>query len=395
MQGGSGAKVFRPASCIRAATLRLRTAWRSARSSHLAALSAIAPFVAVLILFNQVTAWADSSLQIIDTHSHLIRSLGGGGRSLGSGTRRNSAGEDIQAVASSALSAMDQYGVSLEILSPPPFPPDRGGAYGLWELQRIARTHPGRFAFTAGGESLNPMIQETVPDRVTSEVRQRFERVAEAIAKSGAAGFGELAAEHFSAVKFHQRHPYESTPPDHPLLLELADIAARYDMPIELHMEAVPQDMPFPNPALMGPPNPPVLKANIAAFERLLDHNPKARIVWIHAGWDWSGERTVPLMRGLLERHPNLYMSVTHGRRLGARKTSPFRPDGSLKPGWLAMLRAFPDRFMVGSDQFFDQGSGRLSQVRRFVDALPPELARRIASENAAHVYRLPVASAR
>lgn len=386
MQGGLGANALRLATCTLTARRRVRTALRTARYSRLAALPAKAPLIAVLVVSLQVTARADSSLPIIDTHSHLIRSLGGG-------TRRNSAREDIEAVASAALSAFGQYGIRLEILSPPPFPPDRAGAYGLQELQRIARGHPDRFAFTAGGESLNPMIQETAPDRVTSEVRQRFERVAEAIARSGAAGFGELAAEHFSAVEFHQRHPYESTPPDHPLFLELADIAARYDMPIELHMEAIPQDMTFPNPSLMGPPNPPVLKANIAALERLLDHNAKARIVWIHAGWDWSGERTVPLMRGLLKRHPNLYMSVTHGGRLGSRKTSPFRPDGSLKPGWLAMLRAFPDRFMVGSDQFFDQGSQRLSVARRFVDALPPELARQIAIENAAHIYRLPVAS--
>ena len=33
--------------------------------------------------------------------------------------------------------------------------------------------------------------------------------------------------------------------------------------------------------------------------------------------------------------------------------TAPFLPGGGLKPNWLAMLQAFPDRFVVGSDQFF------------------------------------------
>lgn len=86
---------------------------------------------------------------------------------------------------------------------------------------------------------------------------RRFEQAAEAILRGGAAGFGELAAEHFSSRI--GSHPYESAPADHPLFLALADIAARADVPIELHMEAVPRDLPFPNPALMGPPNPPAV----------------------------------------------------------------------------------------------------------------------------------------
>src|SRR5260370_38218503 len=100
-------------------------------------------------------------------------------------------------------------------------------------------------------------------------------------------------------------------------------------MPIELHMEAITRDMPFPNAELAGPPNPANLKENISAFERLLDHNPQARIVWIHAGWDFTGERTVPLTRRLLEKHPNLYMSVTHAKH-GTPLKSPFLPVGSL-----------------------------------------------------------------
>jgi hypothetical protein len=53
------------------------------------------------------------------------------------------------------------------------------------------------------------------------------------------------------------------------------------------------------------------------------------------------------------------------------------------------MLRDFPDRFLIGSDEFFDEGTERLALARRFVDALPPELARGVASENARRIYRL------
>ena len=58
-------------------------------------------------------------------------------------------------------------------------------------------------------------------------------------------------------------------------------------------------------------------------------------------------------MRALLEKHPNLYMSVKSDMA-GTPATAPFLPGGGLKPGWLAMLEAFPDRFVVGSDQFYD-----------------------------------------
>lgn len=284
---------------------------------------------------------------------------------------------------------MDRLGVTLAILSPPPFPADWAGAYGMVQLQALVRAHPGRFAFTAGGESLNPMIVATPPQGVTPTVLHEFQQQAEAIAQGGAAGFGELAAEHFSARI--GRHPYESAPPDHPLFLALADIAAKYGMPIELHMEAVPRDMPFPNASLAGPPNPPSLKENISAFERLLDHNPKARIVWVHAGWDLSGERTVELMTALLEKHANLYMSLKTDTQ-GNKATSPFLAPRQIKPAWIAMLRRFHDRFVIGSDQFFDQGPARIDRARSLVDALPPDVARLIASENVGHIYRLSAA---
>ncbi len=53
------------------------------------------------------------------------------------------------------------------------------------------------------------------------------------------------------------------------------------------------------------------------------------------------------------------------------------------------MLSAFPDRFMIGSDQFLGEDAERLELSRRFTDALPAEPKLRVASENAGHLYRL------
>jgi predicted TIM-barrel fold metal-dependent hydrolase len=280
---------------------------------------------------------------------------------------------------------MDEFAIEMTILLPPPFPPGHPGRYGMVELKSMVRGHSDRLAFAAGGESLNSMLQEVRPQGVTPEIAAAFRHEAEAIADAGAAGFGEFATEHFSFGV--GRHPYESARPDHPLLLLLADIAAERDMPIDIHMEAVPQDMPMPARFSGLGPNPATVTENISGFERLLAHNPKARIIWAHAGWDNTGERTVPLMRRLLNAHPNLYMSIKLPPT--PRRTSPFDPDGNLKPGWLALLNDFPDRFLIGSDQFFDSAPENLALVRKFIDSLPPESARRVANENARRVYRL------
>jgi predicted TIM-barrel fold metal-dependent hydrolase len=334
--------------------------------------------LAVVILFVSSSLFAaeateaknDGAFAIIDTHAHIIRGYRGRGP-FPTGAQ--------------ALRAMDSHRVEMVILLPPPFPPNQPGIYGVREIEGVARANPARFGFTAGGESLNPMIQRIAPDKVTPDLIGEFQQEAQVIVKAGAAGFGEVAAEHFSSGRGN--HPYESARPDHPLFMALADIAAQHGMPIDLHMEAVPQDMPFPRASGKGQ-NPQTLKENISGLERLLVHNRNARIVWAHAGWDLTGERTVPLMRSLLQKHPNLYMSVKLDES-GSRRTSPFGPDNTLKPGWLMMLRDFPDRFVIGSDQFFDEGTERLALARKFVDALPPQVARVVASENARRIYRL------
>ncbi len=125
-----------------------------------------------------------------------------------------------------------------------------------------------------------------------------------------------MAAEHFS---MKEEHPYEAVSPDHPLLHRLADLAARYDLPIDIHMEAIPEGMPMP-PRFKSPPNPQIPKPNIAAFKKLLAHNRKTKISWVHLGWDNTGKPTSDLTRRLLAENPNLYMSIRIASGMQARK---------------------------------------------------------------------------
>jgi predicted TIM-barrel fold metal-dependent hydrolase len=213
-------------------------------------------------------------------------------------------------------------------------------------------------------------------------MRKRFEERAEELLREGVAGFGEMTAEHFAGVT-----PYQASPPDHPLFLLLAEIAGRHGAPIDLHMEAVPKAMPLP-PGLKSPPNAKVLRENISGFERLLAHEPRAAIVWAHAGQDGTGFRTPELCARLLKAHPNLYMEL---------KVDPKNPglnsplaEGRIKPDWLQFLKEFPDRFIIGSDQHYPEPPGaeqRWQAAVLLLNQLPAEVRAKVASENALRIY--------
>src|SRR5581483_10586813 len=198
-----------------------------------------------------------------------------------------------------------------------------------------AKNYPGKIVISGGGGTLNPMVEQAVrAGKVTPELEKKFNERAEEIARRGAVGFGELTAEHRPSASTPS---YQSVPPDHPLFLTLADIAAQHNLPITLHLEAVMQTMPIPASWHVNPlPNPPTLPENITAFERLLTHNPRAKIVWAHAGADFTGHRTPELMRRLLSAHPNLFMEVKiDPMNIGLNSPLDGGATGKIKPDWL------------------------------------------------------------
>ncbi|MCP5049928.1 MAG: hypothetical protein GY940_22365, partial [bacterium] len=210
----------------------------------------------------------------IDTHMHL----------LGMGRGRGGPVKDYEAAAAGLVKLMDQMNVSKALIMPPPQHSGQQGGYDYRELLKAVKKFPQRLVLAAGGGILNPMIHGTDRSAVTNGVKKRFRKEAEQLLKAGAKAFGEMTAMH---VSMNPRHPILETSPDHPLFLLLADIAAENNVPIDLHMEAVPKEMATPRVLFKrSSRNPDTLKANIPALERLLKHNRKARIVWQHIGWD-------------------------------------------------------------------------------------------------------------
>ena len=289
----------------------------------------------------------------------------------------------------SALAALGRQNAAMIFFQMPPDTFNHPGRFDAEVLLPAAKKYPGKLAVLGGGGTLNAMIIQSVANGDAGPaVQKKFKERAEELLREGVIGFGEMTAEHYDGVT-----PYQYAPADHPLYLLLADIAAEHGVPIDLHMEAVPQGMPLPA-GLKSPPNPPMLHANIAAFERLLAHNPRAKIIWAHAGADGTGYRTPDLCRRLLLAHANLYMEI---------KTDPEAPgmnyplaDGKIKPEWLKLFTDFSDRFIMGSDQHYPEPQDpeqRWQELVLLFNQLPSDIRRKIGTENVAHIYGKSVAS--
>lgn len=317
----------------------------------------------------------------IDVHFHIV------------GNKGDTASFDR--AAELTLAIMNRLNLGKVIIMSPPRPQQN---FDIESIRQIAIEYPNRFAFLAGGGTLNPTLQEYGNAAVIPEaVKNDFRTLAEQYISMGAKGFGEITAHH---VSLKPSHGYEWIPPDNDLMLILADVAAEHDVPIDFHFDPILKDIPPPK-WLTSPKNPAILKENLRGFERLLEHNRKAKIIWAHAGSDTVGMFTPELVDMLLGKHPNLYLSV---RPLGPRPNALYHPKRGFNKEWINLLKKYPDRFVLGSDSFIvtDNYSG-VDAPRQFaqktalqrdamlvlLEHLPKSVALKIGRTNAITLYRL------
>lgn len=302
---------------------------------------------------------------------------------------------DFDQLGLTMVSVMDNTNMMSMVVMPPPGPNPKLDI--TEDLATMKAKYGPRFAIMAAG-SLNKMLVDTAKTGVVSdEAKQRFEAFAEDVLAKGAIGFGEIAALHISHTP---THTFLQVPPDHPLMLLLADIAARHDVPIDLHCDPIPEDMDTPS-EFYSKLNPPRLKGNLAAMEKLLAHNRKAKIVWAHLGSHPTSFLPPQLARELLGRHPNLYFSIRTG--VGS-KPHYILQNGSVDKNWIAVLQDFPDRFVIGTDSFIIAhnftggnavrtlamiGDKTRGSVSTLLYGLPDDLAIKIGYENAIRIYKL------
>ena len=327
-------------------------------------------------------------IPMIDTHAHLDF------------TRFSDYGATLDGL----IKTMDEFKVEKTILMPTP----QGGivvqkTHDFPQLLPALQKYPGRVALMAGPGAFGALYFQKTAEAITNDDRKIFREKAEALAQMPIAGFGEIGIVHMSIPAMGPQHPYEAVPADHPLLLLLTDIAAQNNLAIDIHFDLVPRDMDLP-PNLVNPaaqhPNPLRLTQNQDGLERFLAHNRQTKIVWAHVGGEPLATRTPAIVRELLTRNTNLYMSFRIQRSRPEVVADALTPQGTLKPDWVRLISDFSNRFVLGTDTFYqDSPQARggtatgLENLQRMLSQLPPEVARKVAHDNVAQIYRLNAAA--
>jgi predicted TIM-barrel fold metal-dependent hydrolase len=125
-----------------------------------------------------------------------------------------------------------------------------------------------------------------------------------------------------------------------------------------------------------------------AAIDLLMAHTAsrgqKLRLIWAHTG---IGGAPVARVDQLLARYPLLVGELSYRPGLTC-------DAGKLCPEWRQLLLKYPTRFVLGSDTWVNQRwtsyDDTMNGYRSWLAELPPDVARRIAWDNAAGLFGLP-----
>lgn len=150
-------------------------------------------------------------------------------------------------------------------------------------------------------------------------------------------------------------------------------LAAEHDLPVMIHSNITSKREKNP--------------LYLAEIEEPLRNHPHTRFIWAHAGTSMEIHRhqvrmdfILPTLQRLLGDYPNLYVDLSWS------VLTPYLLDEQGKPDaqWVALVRRYPQRFMLGSDVVGRFGSlGELMHgFKPFLDALPADVARKVARDN-------------
>ncbi|OGA46432.1 MAG: hypothetical protein A3F74_09800 [Betaproteobacteria bacterium RIFCSPLOWO2_12_FULL_62_58] len=156
-------------------------------------------------------------------------------------------------------------------------------------------------------------------------------------------------------------------PADSPLMQHICRLSSTYKVPLSAHMDATEQ--------------------SVGEMERLLLSNRNCIWMWAHAGHFAQP----PLLRRLLQTHPNLYLELS--QRVGPSfYADRIDDDGELRRGWKELLEDFQDRVVIGTDRVkpsLNAYSRVIGLWRQVFSQLSPKAAAKIAHGNAERLLRL------
>ncbi|MHB8271465.1 amidohydrolase family protein [Bradyrhizobium sp.] len=120
--------------------------------------------------------------------------------------------------------------------------------------------------------------------------------------------------------------------------------------------------------------------ADDEAVEILMRHNPRAKVIWAHAGFSLAGDRVA----AMLAKYPKLWGELSY--RSGIVDGS-----GKLTPEWRTLFERYPDRFLLGSDTWVPERWASYDEImagyRGWLAQLPPAVAKQIAHGNARGLF--------
>lgn len=111
-------------------------------------------------------------------------------------------------------------------------------------------------------------------------------------------------------------------------------------------------------------------------LENMLDTYPKAKVIWCHLAQiryhEKAQQYTPDLVRGLIQRHPNLYFDLAFGDKDSLYKPSNEfqstiwdRSSGKLKKEWAQLIEDYPYHFLTA----FDIGGDRQDELNEKIEA--------------------------
>ncbi len=180
-------------------------------------------------------------------------------------------------------------------------------------------------------------------------------------------GLGEILTRHgFYRIEI---------PATHTVMLDLWDLAAEYDIPVNVHMGTRPS----------GEDQTDIPAEWLAELEEALDQSPSTTFIWAH-----SGPSRPDVLRGMLERHPNLYadlsaLCLVFHEMKGREPWPELLIDG---PEWIQLLEDHSDRFLFGTDVYFLEAYVNPAAIMAYVrdevfSQLSDEAVDAISHENA------------